>query len=206
MAAHEAISRARLESPGLRRMWLEELSPLNVGELFTAPTHCFVDRRVNPLLLVASEKLNALMLATSVKTTYGSVLVWLADGAPTPITGEVHTMRADATAPTNPDVWENEPIAFSQTLPAGRYAVVGMRVNHATGIAARLVFVGGTWRPGCPITLDVESEEPDVFRNGLLGSWGEFEFDQPPTVDLLMKTVGPPEIYLDLIQVRAGRS
>jgi hypothetical protein len=81
-----------------------------------------------------------------------------------------------------------------------------MALIATAAIAGRLVFVGGTWRPGVLAQVAVSDKRPDVFRNGNLGIFGEFEHDQPPTIDVLTTgATGAAEVYLDLIQIRAGR-
>jgi len=73
--------------------------------------------------------------------------------------------------------------------------------------AARLVFPDVSHRPGAPGSDSGIYYNKDLFRYGRLGSWGEFEHDAPPTVDFLGNGADArsPEVYFDLIQVRAGR-
>jgi hypothetical protein len=98
--------------------------------------------------------------------------------------------------------WTNAALTFSQTLPMGRYQVVGMRARSTGLIAARLVFVGFSWRPGCVGHDAVSDIDNDVFRQGRLGVWGEFEHDTPPTVDFLSVSADSnPTVWLDLIKV-----
>ena len=82
-----------------------------------------------------------------------------------------------------------------------------MRAYETGLMAARLVFVGGTWRPGVPGCGGIDTEDLKVFRRGRSGAFGEFEFDQPPSMDILSDRAVTAQNYaLDLIQVRAGRS
>ena len=197
------ISQAQLRSPSLRRLVLEDLGKMLVTETCVGAVDVLEDKRDNPLELVVSEKLNVY----TIHTTDGWALIWLADGPIAPVTGDIRTVKCTVVTHGAADVWTNSALILSQTLPAGRYQVVGMRAFGTNLLAVRLVFVGGTWRPGVPANDSIDDADLPQFRNGKFGAFGEFEFDQPPSVDLLGTGVSADEeIYLDLIQIRAGRS
>jgi hypothetical protein len=161
-----------------------------------------IDRRDDPVPLVISEKLNV----NTIHTLDGWALLWLSDGPVAPVRGDIRTIKATTGHTTVADIWENVALTLTQTLPAGRYALVGARAFGTNLLAARFVFTGEAWRPGVPAGADINSRQTNPFRKGRFGSFGEFEFDSPPTVDLLGTGVtAAEEIYLDLIQVREGR-
>jgi len=194
------ISRARIESPALRRTLLYDVIPINVGAEPSSPTpfrHLFY----NPIPLDENEALRALVAETATGAEQETVIVWLGDGAQTPVTGEIYTVLATGAGTLTAYTWTNVSLTLDQTLPAGTYQVVGFRAQSAGLIAARLVFVGGTWRPGC-IGYDAASDlEHEVFRRGGLGIWGEFRHDQPPTVDFLSSLADTSQtVWLDLIK------
>lgn len=196
------ISEMQLRSPSLRALILEDIGKNLVAESCAGAVDVLEDRRDNPLELVVSEKLNVY----TVHTTNGWALIWLADGPITPVTGDIRTLKCTPKLHGEEDEWTNSALTLTQTLPAGAYQVVGMRAFGTALLAARLVFVGGKWRPGVPAGGDINAVEVPQFRNGRFGVFGEFEFDQPPSVDLLGTGVTSlEEIYLDLIQTRAGR-
>jgi len=203
-AGAEDIERAQLLSPSLRAMFLEELSPLVLDETPVGSNGGFIDMSKSPLALVTSEKLNALLENTAV--TYEShILVWLCDAAPSPIAGDIHTIRAvPDTAPTA-DVWTHSTLTFSQTLPAGDYAIVGAQWVEVGGIAARFMVPGFSWRPGMLANTLGDGEFYPAFRKGNWGKWLEFDFDNPPSVEMLSTGTDKGEFYIDMIQTRAGR-
>jgi len=193
---------AQLQSPSLRSIFLEDVSVINSSESFASMPNKFQDYREDPLPLVTAEKLNVYMIMTA----DGRALVWLADGPIAPAHGAIRTIRAVPDAHGAEDVWTNSTLTLGQTLPAGRYQVVGLRVIGTNLLAGRLVFVGYSWRPGVPASTLLAGDDFPMFRRGKFGVFGEFEFDQPPSVDLLGSGVSASEqIWLDLIQVRAGR-
>ncbi len=204
-AMKTALTQLQLQSPSLRRIFLQDVSPVLNALALLISDNPFHDLKDNPIPLEVSEKLNVAILGDGTVDD-GTVLVWLADGKPVQASGAIRTVRC--TIPTTTIVldWTNQILTFTQTLPAGRYAVVGMRVVAANGIAARLIFIGGSWRPGALVALNAPDKIHPVFRNGGLGIWGEFEFDQPPSVEILCSAAtGAAEVWLDLIQVRSGR-
>lgn len=196
-------SAAQIRSPSLRRLFMEEIGKLITAERFRYSSGLFHDHRVDPIPLVTAEKLNVYMTHGSA----GWALLWLADGPIEPIHGNIRTIKATTVSHGAENAWTNSALSLNQTLPAGRYAVVGMRVFGVDLLAARLVFVGYSWRPGVPANKYPEDADYPRFRNGRFGLFGEFEFDNPPTIDLLgMGVSSGEEVFLDLIQVREGRS
>lgn len=199
------LSRAQLVSPSLRSLFLEEIQPFaaTASLIPTGEDHEWVNRFASPIPLVESEKLNAVVTAG----TSACLVAMLADGPVTPVAGNIRTIRATGAAADTAGTWVSTPLTLSQTLPAGRYQVVGFRCVDAHGIAARLLFVGGTWRPGAVCAPDVLSRNDQDFRMGRPGVMGEFEFDQPPQMEILSDGTGTSqEVFLDLIQIRAGRA
>lgn len=200
--AGSALSRAQIQSPSLRPLWLEDIGKETGSESFAGMAGVLCDYKENPIPLVTSEKLNVF----TIHTADGRALIWLADGPISPVSGLIRTLRATVVTHSVADVWTHSILTLGQTLPAGRYQVVGMRAVGTNLLAARLIFVGYSWRPGVPAGLTEATIDYEVFRRGRFGAFGEFEFDQPPSVELLGTGVSASEqIFLDLIQVRAGR-
>lgn len=202
------ISQAQLLSPSLRRLALQDLSPVNVGaEPVTGGLwSTFADWWDRPITLDVSEALNAQINQTAPGADHASVLVWLGSGIDPVPAGQMFTVRCTNADTLDVYEWTNGALTFTQALPAGRYALVGASAKSAGLIAFRMVFPGGNWRPG-QIGCDAVGDECLVrFRYGNAGSWGEFEHDLPPTVDFLSVSADSAQIvHLDLVQVRAGR-
>lgn len=203
-AGAEDIERAQLQSPELRRMFLEELAPLVLDETPVGPNGGLIDMSDSPLELVVSEKLNALLENTA-NTYTSNILVWLCDEAPQPVTGKIHTIRAVPDTAPVADTWTHSVLTFSQTLPAGDYAIVGASWVQATAIAARFMVPGYSWRPGMLANAIGDGEFYPAFRKGNWGKWLEFDFDNPPSVEMLCPDTTKGEFYIDLMQTREGR-
>jgi hypothetical protein len=128
--------------------------------------------------------------------------VWLCDAALAQVTGEIFTVKASTSVTLSANQWTNAAITFAQTLPRGRYQVVGMRAKSTGLVAARLVFPGYAWRPGCLGSAAYNNVERPEFRQGRMGVWGEFDHNVPPTVDFLsISADSNPEVWLDLIKI-----
>ena len=98
--------------------------------------------------------------------------------------------------------WVNTALTFNSTLPSGTYQVVGMRAEGANLVAARLVFVGGQFRPGVAAASAANLALFNRFRNGQIGVFGAFDVNQPPTLDCLGVTDTSQEVVLDLIKTK----
>lgn len=201
------MTMAQLASPSLRALANLDIKPLDRASepTSTPPFHDLFD---TPIPLEPSEMLTFYGAEDAAATGMQACLAWLGD-AITPIpAGRLFTVRAEETVTAlTVDVWNNRSLTFEQTLPAGRYACVGARAQAAGLRAFRFCPVGAYHRPGA-IGFDANGDiEPQRFRRGKAGVWFEFEHDQPPTVDLLSLSADTDvKLWLDLIQIRAGRA
>jgi hypothetical protein len=194
-------TRAQLVSPSLRRVLNIELGPIDVGAEPAVPTP-FIDLRMSPIVLDAEEALNAQAAEDAAGAARSTVLAWLAD-KPIEITrGDIRSVRVTNTTTLVANAWTNGALTFDQTLPAGRYQIVGGRFVSAGLQAWRCLFVGYQWRPGA-IGYDVVSDVDHVaFRMGGLGIWGEFNHNTPPTIDFLSNSADTSQAgILDLIKI-----
>jgi hypothetical protein len=193
-------TRAQLVSPSIRRRYPFEIVPVEVAAEPADPVKMF-PLFDNPLQLDPDESLNAQAAENNASSGRSTVLVWLCDGATSPITGaEIFTIRATNTSTLSTYAWTNGALTFNDTLPAGDYALVGARASSAGLIAFRFVFSQYAWRPGA-IGMDTVGEVgAPIFRFGKLGVWGEFSHNTPPTVDFLSLSADTSQtVDLDLI-------
>jgi len=199
IAMAATLTAARIESPTLRTLTPIDVAPLDLAAEPSTPA-AYIDLKSNPKLIGAGEALNFKATVSAAARALG--LAVLCDGPIAPVVGEIFTIKATAAATLVANAWTNAALTFAQSLPHGRYQVVGMRAQSAGLIAARLVFPGYAWRPGC-IGADAYSDlVHEAFRGGKLGVWGEFEHDVPPTADFLSISADTTEeVWLDLIKI-----
>lgn len=202
------ITQAQLLSPSLRRLALQDISPVNEGAepvdtQFPAVFHDWFER---PITLDISEALNAQINQALGAAEDETVFVWMGSGMDPLPAGQMFTVRCTNTTTLVAYTWTNGALTFSQTLPAGRYALVGARACSAGLCGFRFVFPKAGWRPGGIGIDDVGDQDILRFRYGNAGLWGEFEHDLPPTVDFWSVSGDTAQtVHLDLIQIREGR-
>jgi len=204
VASAEAITHAFLSSPSLRRLALLDLMPIRLADDFASPDSVMWKLQ-SPTPLEPNEGLEAYVYSNvAVPAQNSFIAVWLADGPVTPVDGEIFHVNATATIVEVDAVWVNTEIDFRQTLPVGRYQIVGAFCHITDGVLFRFVPIGEAHRPGGVCGILVGSEMPDVQRNGGLGVWCEFDQVTPPSVDILAN-IGAAgtdvEMILDLIKV-----
>ena len=199
------VSRARIVAPSLRAFANLELAPKIVGESVPAddPGGLLTFVR-DPLPLAVGESINFESDAgagAGAGQTTGIIL--LGDGPVQPIAGAIRTIRTTASITGTENVWASGAITFSEDLPAGDYQVVGARCEADNPGAFRLIFVAGGPRPGSLSTLGDEGSEVMGARLGMWGVWGQFNTNQPPTLEILsLAGAGSAQVlYLDILRV-----
>jgi len=141
---------------------------------------------------------------------FAAILVWFQDLSEPIPAGEAYWVKFTATVPA-PSVgrWSNVTLAFadSTTLPAGRYAVVGMHLLQPTApglIAGRLVIPGATFRPGTVFSPSGAAITPSFASAGSLGVWATFDAQLPPSLEVLTNSAiagGAVTGFLKVIQL-----
>lgn len=204
---------ARINTPSMLRRGSHYIAPLNGqndGDVEPGDPSVVQDLRTSPLMVRPGEEMQALITADSSAAAFTWVLLWFSNGIQDAPTGQIFTTRATGTTTQTARAWTDVSLSFSDRLPVGRYAVVGMRAEAASCIAARLLFRGSGgvaegWRPGC-IGNDTRSGiAPSFFRWGGLGNWGEFHSLQPPIVQYLSDLADTAQtVYLDLVLLEEG--
>jgi len=195
------ITRAQWQSPSLRRFINYELAPYDRAASPASP-YAYLYFADDPVQLDGDEALNFAGSEDAAGASRFNGFAWLADGPLAAVNGDIRTVRVTGATTLTAYSWTNGAITFDQTLPAGRYQIVGARFFSAGGIAFRFVFVGGIWRPGAPMVTAQNNLEARFFRNGEMGVWGEFTHNTPPTVDWFSASADTSETgYIDLIKV-----
>ena len=195
-----AYAYAKIDSPSLRMMFPNYLANREMGTIFVSLQQQTMFPR-SPIPLVGDEDMQFINNSDAAGAIAELGFVWFASGPLSPVEGRIHTIRATAAITAVAGTWVNGALTFSEALPFGRYAVVGMRVDGPTTIAGRLVFVGGPWRPGVIAVADKESPDNPICRFGGLGVWGEFDSVAPPSVDIIGSAGAAQTIHLDIIKV-----
>ena len=194
-------TQAMLRSPSMRAKVLQELNPISLAAT-TIPANMLNDFIDCPIALIPGEGLEALYNQTTAAAAVKTIIVWLADAAPTPVSGEIMSVRVTATITSVIGQWVNGALTFDQTLPVGKYAVVGAAFADADLLAARFNPVGHFWRPGVRGKATIGSADDYWFRYGRLGVWFEFDSLTPPTIEILNFAAGAQTVtgVIDLLK------
>lgn len=196
-----SVTHAFLVSPSLRRVNPFQIRPIDIalypdGELH----HCVSSRLAIPLEI--NEALEAWFYSTAVGAEQGTVIVWLAPGAVTPVQGKMYTVRFSCVIASTAGLWYFSEIDFIDELPVGNYDVVGASLVCDTAVAFRFVPVGAYYRPGAPASKDVEFSDNLAFRFGALGTWFTFNTVQAPGIEVISSAdIGSATFqgYMDVI-------
>ena len=198
----------RLEAPSIRddnRLVISPLNHLADSDCEPSDPIAIYDVSNNPRPFVTDEILQCKADSDTSAASFQWLVCWFGDGRPTPVSGDVITVRTTNTSTLTARAWTQVSLTFADSLQVGRYQVVGMRAHSASLVAARLVFKPGTWRPGCPGVDSQATMDYSLFRMGRLGVWGEFHSTQPPDVECLADAADSAlTVDLDLIRVSAG--
>jgi hypothetical protein len=193
----------QLQSPGLRRVFNQDVGKMS--DTLAEVDECQLDmKQDSPIPLDPDEGLQAWTAHAALALGETTVGVFLADAAVAKVAGEIRTIRFTSVCAPVTRVWTLGVLGVVQQLPMGKYAVVGMRAVLGTESGmVRLIFTGYDWRPGCLYSKAITGLSPEVFRNGNMGVWGEFDWMHLPRIEVcsvLAAPVANPAIYLDLIR------
>lgn len=193
--------RAQLAAPSLRMIANLDIEPVVVGaDVFGSPPEVLFHPN-SAIPLTPDEALTFLVESDPAVPEAHYGLVFLSDGPQVAVTGDIIAIRATAAITQIVTGWVNGNLTFAQTLPAGRYQVIGLRVRSTDAVAARLVFPAQVARPGVACVNALGDTDPSAFRFGRFGVFGEFPHTIPPTLDVLGGVATAQVIHLDLLKV-----
>jgi hypothetical protein len=192
-----ATLRAQIQSPSLRSTLNYDISPIANGLVFGA-TPARVNLFNSPLSISPNEPLD--MFVQNGGAVMNRGLLWLADGSIKPTSGKIYTVRFTTGVTMVTASWVNGAVTFGQTLPSGKFQIVGLRLWSANGVAARVFPIGAKYRPGVLMGNAEANAEWTDFRAGNAGVLGEFDNTTPPSFDFLGITDTAQVGFMDLIK------
>lgn len=198
-----SITRARVNTPKLRATTLPYITPVEVA---LNPTNdpnfqewSSFPQTLDPIDEIAVETTNNLAAGTEVHTL--GLFIGLGQ-RPLP-SGPVFTCRATSSFTATSNAWTAGAFTLDQTLPAGRYAVVGVSVIGANIIFGRLIFPGQYYRPGTIGQTGVGVNNFAFSRMGSKGLLGEFDSIAQPQVEIFCNGANTSqETYMDIVRIR----
>ena len=198
-----SLTLARINTPKLRATSLPYIEPLRVGALpgNLPPASLYETNQLNldPIDEIAIEVSNNNGISTEV--TIAGLFLEMSN---TPIpSGPSFTIRATSSFTATDGAWTNGAITFDQVLPAGRYAVIGLRVIGTNLVFGRLIFPGGQYRPGTVCSDSVSESDGNLVRQGNCGLLGEFDSVAQPQIEIFSNGANSEQtVFMDIIRIR----
>lgn len=195
------VSVARLDAPSLRRISLPYITPVIAA--LAPPDMC-------PLPyeggggpdLEKTEELAFVASRGGAGTSDAAGVVFITDRMVAAPTGPIITIHGTAACVPTKGLWGQGAITLDQTLPSGRYAVVGLDVYGTNTQLARLIFPGQVFRPGCITQQAIGQFNGMQFRYGRFGLYGYFDSFAQPQVEVFGSgTATTQDVFLDLVKV-----
>lgn len=194
--------------------------PVNNGALFDSDPNvaCFAE---HPVQVMKGEEIQGSAWVSTAGNEAVVLVAWFrGQHEPLPA-GESFwvTFSANIGATTDPGWYTTKNFTFVEqpTLPAGRYAIVGMHLMQAVTpttpapppyrfVCGRLVIPNRVYRPGALVLPFVSSITPPLQSDGELGVWETFDAKLPPTLQLYAVGAGGDADgvingYLRIIQI-----
>jgi hypothetical protein len=201
-AASTNLARARVETPTLRQLARPFIRPVSGAVGWGYPQR-IDDMRDVAVQLRATEEIQMYGFQTGAAAEQVFGAIGLGFGGYSRPAGSVSTMRGTSTTAAGVRSWTQlGSISWTDTLPQGVYAVVGLEVQSATAIAARVIFEQQSLRPGSLSIQSLGTGVDEMFRNGGMGEWGRFNSYALPNIEVFCNAADAAhEIYLDLIKV-----
>lgn len=200
-AGNDAYTAVRLNQPSLRDPFLPYIEPVSLTTLpaNTPPVMKMWEMGIN---LTKNEYLSVEGSRGAVAVSDAYALLWVGKSRVAIPPGPRRTIRFTSAITIAEGTWSLGAMTFSDTLPNGRFAIVGMNVFGTNLLAARLAFTGGGWRPGV-LCQGAQGEwtEP-AFDRDEFGLFGTFLNTIQPNLECFGVGAGTSQIgYLDLVQV-----
>lgn len=196
------LSRVKIATPKTRQVVNPFLRPL-IEAAIPPDNPGVVDYRSNPFGLKGLEEISILATsAVAMGTENFTALLLVGSGVDASPAGDIFTMRGTSTTTAVVNSWTQISMAWSDTLPQGTYACVGLQHESAGAQASRLIFYGQQFRPGALSVNALSRRSHPMFTKGGLGVYGRFIQTAMPLVEVLSNSADTShEVYLDLIRV-----
>jgi hypothetical protein len=152
-------------------------------------------------LIPGTDFFNIQLSTTNAGAADYMAFAWMSESMPAKDRRPCRTVRATTNAVGVTGTWQAGTLTLTDNIPGGRYALVGAAGFGTNLIAARFLFPGQTKRPGFLAQQAATQFELDECRRGNMGTWGEFENEALPTVEIMSNgaTVADFQLFLDIV-------
>jgi hypothetical protein len=196
------LNRLQLNAPSLRRVIYPEVDPIEIGATVPAyPKLQLYDPMHQPHVIM-NEGLQPFAQQGSVGAETEHCLIWAEPQEEQAPNGLLYTFRFTGTIAGVSGAWAGGAMTPVDTIPQGKYAVVGMSIVGANLLAGRLLFYGGGPRPGVMASNANGNGEWNWMRHGRAGLFGYFTNTTVPLLQVYAVGANAAQtVWLDLIKV-----
>lgn len=194
------LNRAQIQLPSTRRFGNYEIRPFANAFAAGGAQTPMLDLRLDPFIVEEGEEIPVFAQQGSAGAQREYIAMLLADNpAPVDVRNRI-TVRATGTTTLVPDAWTPVTLIFDTQLPRGKFLLVGMRAESASGIAFRAINQQMSFRPGGFVNQSALALDYPGQRRGGLGVWFEFDYLTPPIIEMIATAGDTAEtFFLDLI-------
>lgn len=192
---------ARLDTPNLRIPVYPYMSNLDLAAdpPNLPPMNQWDDS--GPTIL-QNDQFNMVVSRAGAGGSVSTGLVWLGQKTPSAVYGDVRTIRATSSITRVASQWVEGSLTLQDTLPNGRYQIVGLASFGTNLIATRFIFPDQSYRPGVIAQQAIGEYGWDKFRYGNSGVFGSFFSTALPTVQILGYGANTSQTHLiDIIKI-----
>lgn len=209
--AGATMTRVRLSAPRVKPISRPVLCPVDPNASPSDPLK-ILNYYSHPLLLNPVEEIQMLRSHTGTSAEQNHVVLCVGDNVRTVPQADLYVVRGTTSFTPTANTWSTGTITLDDTLQAGRYSIIGMRVNSATLVAGRLIFPGAPIsgglpqiRPGTIARASDGVTDHELSRFGRMGEYGQFESFALPVLEVMdTATTANPEVIFDIVNVRVG--
>jgi hypothetical protein len=205
---HTAIYETRITSATLR-MLSPEYALFGATSVVWLGYPSLGNRPQEPIRLTPGESIRSeVRLGAADSTARGQfVYVLLGGGRPVPVQSGYRRVRA--TTPSQVmaiGAWQDTTLEWEDELPYGKYQIIGAHFGQLLGtpIFARIMLPGQSQRPGNICVPLNESVASIGLTGGEVGVWGEFDLNQPPSLQVMVGAASATRVSVTLDVVRTG--
>lgn len=173
-----------LVTPKTRAVVPPRLLPLQNTLLPPDRPHVF-DRRHNPFVLNAYEEVSVQMNVGGAANAVNTALFFVGDSLDNVPAGDVYTLHGVSTTPAVALNWTQLAVTWDQTIPAGRYMIIGSQVQSTNAIAHRWYFRYSNMKPGFLSVQAVTNITDPTYYQGGWGALGYFDAPVFPFLEVL---------------------
>lgn len=196
-----SMTQVRVETPKLREMINPNLAPVERAAVPPDEPNVMFFRDYELALRGGEEIAVKASNNLGAATEQATIILWIGDRPTSPSPASIWTLRCTYSITGVLNGFANGALTFTQTLPTGRYEVVGMHVFGTALVAARLILPGFSHRPGVIAGATAGLNTSKGFRRGEMGVFGEFTNVALPQLEIFTNAAGVStgDCYLDLI-------